>query len=56
MNMKDLVGTVIGIVLFNDVILTPWFVAGLCLSLFGACYYSYVKYVEMTTAEQAKIK
>jgi len=57
MNMKDLVGTIAGIVLFNDVILTPWFVAGLCLSLFGACYYSFVKFFEMKeAAEKAKSK
>ena len=54
MNMKDLVGTIAGIVLFNDVILTPQFVAGLALSLLGACYYSYVKYIEIKEAEQAE--
>lgn len=52
MNMKDLAGTLMGIIFFNDVVLTPSFVAGLVLSLLGACYYSFIKLQE--TREKAK--
>ena len=49
MCMKDIAGTVLGIVLFHDVDLTPSFIIGLFLSLLGSCHYSYIKYKELNT-------
>ena len=46
MCLKDVVGTMMGIVLFHDVDLTPTFIIGLSMSLLGSCYYSYIKYKE----------
>jgi len=46
MCLKDVAGTMLGIVLFHDVDLTPSFIIGLFLSLQGSCYYSYIKYME----------
>jgi hypothetical protein len=52
MNVKDLAGTVVSILLFSDIILTPMFVIGLAISLFGAAWYSYFKYKEQKAAEE----
>lgn len=46
-NMKDVFLTIVGLLLFNNILVTPQLLLGITLSLLGASIYSYDKYQEL---------
>ncbi|CAG9331308.1 unnamed protein product [Blepharisma stoltei] len=45
-NCKDILATIVGLLVFPDVLITPWLLIGLAASLSGAIIYSYSKLLD----------
>ena len=47
--LKAIVSTIIGLFIFNDVIITTLLIVGLVISSVGSVYYGFVKYQQQAT-------